>query len=321
MILSLDECRSRVREIKVSHDCDCQSCRVVRAGEVTTTEFGEIVADAPASDTDTFIAEELELAAVLLAMWSKAVNDTGIVKIIEKGASGESTSQLNAALDQANYAVDSAFEDYGSQDEVNKILERTIEIGVLLWGSKAVYDAMFRSRKALLAGLTNHLRYFVNAYFSRIVMPSIQKIVLAVGTTAGLTTFSEPVLTALEDLVVSPGKYWRILANIEVSRGHHYGIMRGMQARGLRGYKFIAVMDDRTTRICKSMNGREFWLSDGINQLEILAGMDPSTIIESAPWPKSADEFKGLSATDLMTRGWSLPPLHNLCRSTIGPLY
>ncbi|MGK3946915.1 hypothetical protein ABK046_52185, partial [Streptomyces caeruleatus] len=65
--------------------------------------------------------------------------------------------------------------------------------------------------------------------------------------------------------------YWRLVANQASSRAYHYGLTRAGLSLGYTGYRLDAVIDKATTPVCRSLDGKVFWLADAVQRLEKLA--------------------------------------------------
>jgi len=108
---------------------------------------------------------------------------------------------------------------------------------------------------------------------------------------------------------------------VAASRGYHYGYLKSLEQQRVIGYRFRATVDARTSRVCLSMNGREFLVSSAVNILEGLAeDPSPDAAKTRTPWVKVGD-VTGKSAQELTAMGVIVPPLHARCRSTIEPIY
>jgi hypothetical protein len=132
-----------------------------------------------------------------------------------------------------------------------------------------------------------------------------------------------------------PGKLelYNRVASSSVNRARNWGGMFSLEEAEFDEYVFRAVMDQRTSRICREMNGRVFSVPKVMDKVrEALDGL-PSAIESVAPWPtfdrERGDFFirraggreylSGRSRDWLEASGVALPPLHGNCRSVIVP--
>lgn len=131
----------------------------------------------------------------------------------------------------------------------------------------------------------------------------------------------------------APGKvelYNRVAA-ASVNRAHNWGGMFSLEEAGIEEYEFRAVMDERTSRICRELNGRVFSVPRVMNVVRQALEGPPSAIESIAPWPTFDAErndffiqsgerrsyLGGQSEEWLADHGVALPPLHGNCRSVI----
>lgn len=97
-------------------------------------------------------------------------------------------------------------------------------------------------------------------------------------------------------------------------------ISRVMQGRkyGVKYYKVSAVMDDRTSEICRSMNGRIIPAAHLEDQADkILSAKNMADKKAAAAWRNNA--YNGRS--DKMDANFGLPPYHFRCRTKVVPVW
>lgn len=97
-------------------------------------------------------------------------------------------------------------------------------------------------------------------------------------------------------------------------------ISRVMQGKkyGVKYYKVVAVMDSRTSEICRSMHGRIIPASHLENQAQkILSAKNMSQKKNAAIWQSKA--YNGRS--DKMDANFGLPPYHFRCRTKVVPVW
>jgi hypothetical protein len=111
-------------------------------------------------------------------------------------------------------------------------------------------------------------------------------------------------------------------ANLTTSRLVNYGALESMLVEDIGMYRIKAILDARTSRICRTMNGRVFEVREGITVLErALSVSSPDELRTAHPWmPSNKQALAELSALDgksLQDRGYSVPPFHPRCRSVV----
>jgi SPP1 gp7 family putative phage head morphogenesis protein len=147
--------------------------------------------------------------------------------------------------------------------------------------------------------------------------------------------------------------YWEVVAGAFVSNGRSFAQMSSYAEAGIERYIIEAVLDERTTEICRFLHGKTFSVKDALGRFERIEAMEsPEDIKQVQPWVREAldpdtgrkalfvgsgdaripitevtrsafgtrddrGEFRGsLSEREMMDLGISFPPYHGLCRTT-----
>jgi hypothetical protein len=85
------------------------------------------------------------------------------------------------------------------------------------------------------------------------------------------------------------------------------------------GYRFVefnAVEDDKTSQICRDMDGKQWNAMDLLNLIDNIAIAGPEQVKRLSPWVKPAD-IEGKTDDELVAMGVCIPPLHGHCRSQL----
>ena len=226
---------------------------------------------------------------------------------------GVNATEIERVLSQATPEMRRVF---GSiRAEVEAVVSRVVGTGVAQVKGGVVTD---RERNRVINDIVESVRYFTNDYFERHVIPAIQARVDALQQSPDPAALTEGMddIYGLLDARFRNVPYWRMLANLAASRAYHYALLSSAQSRGIRGYRFVAVIDERTSAICREMNGREFWIAAMDRAFD---NDDPEAARVYLPWMDAAD-IQGRSSADLAAMGVLVPPLHPHCRSTIQPI-
>lgn len=156
-----------------------------------------------------------------------------------------------------------------------------------------------------------------------------------------------------------PKHYWRVVATSAQNRGRTESQLQGYRQAGVERFEFQAVMDQRTTDICRMLDGKIFQVQNALDSYENVAqarGFD--SVKDYQPWVrrrKSEDpgvEFdlfikqrdgsevsvgqvtqsavgkvdqrgrftNAMDNSTLAQFGLTQPPLHGLCRSIVQPI-
>lgn len=112
--------------------------------------------------------------------------------------------------------------------------------------------------------------------------------------------------------------YWEGLAAHTVTRARNLGAVQSMVEAEVTEYQILAVMDERTSQICREMHGRIFRVERAVElRAALLGASSPEDVKTIAPWPKLED-VRGKATRDLPP-GMALPPYHFRCRTTVVP--
>lgn len=204
----------------------------------------------------------------------------------------------------------------GTASKFEEAMVLAVATGVTNVNSAVTVDRIFRQR--IIDGMVRSAKYYTNEYFNRQVMPalitSVEKALSGdqAGAKAGYMMVRGVLDTRLKSV-----PYWHTVASAAASRSYHYGMLRAGDALGKTTYRFVAVMDERTTEICRSLHLKEWAIYDAIDLIErIAAAEDPEEVKTISPWLKPAD-IAGKNDREIRDMGIFVPPLHAKCRSTI----
>ena len=152
----------------------------------------------------------------------------------------------------------------------------------------------------------------------------------------------------------SSAHYWRVISAAFTGRARTFGQLSSFRDAGIERYRFLAVLDERTTDQCRFLDGKIFKVSKALDLFEKSADADePEAVKDIMPWiraGRNADgerelfildregnrtsvatvvrsgvgsvddtgEFKnGMDTEALSNAGIIMPPLHGLCRSDV----
>jgi len=162
----------------------------------------------------------------------------------------------------------------------------------------------------------------------------------------------------LEALSVARGidrslSYWRMISSSFSGRARAAAQVAALQEARVQTYRFNAVMDERTSNVCRMLNGTTWSVESAADTLTRTAELtDPEDVVNSQPWisegkdedgnpvlyykkgdrrhyvadvtasamgrKDEAGEFKArMSNEDMAAAGITVPPLHGHCRSFI----
>jgi SPP1 gp7 family putative phage head morphogenesis protein len=147
--------------------------------------------------------------------------------------------------------------------------------------------------------------------------------------------------------------YWETVASSFISQGRSYAQMSSYAEAGIQHYRIEAVLDERTTEICRYLDGKLFSVGDALRRFDRVEQLDdPEAIKQAMPWVRESTDpetgrtrlyvdgaagrtdlaevtrsamgtrddrgdFRALvSDSALSDIGIGYPPYHGLCRTT-----
>lgn len=158
---------------------------------------------------------------------------------------------------------------------------------------------------------------------------------------------------AAEGILIGRGQfYWEVVAGAFIGQGRSFAQLSAYTEAGIERYIIEAVLDERTTEICRFLHGKSFTVGGGLRTFERIEAQPESVPRSIAPWVREAvdpdtgrkvlfvdrggqrtavaevirsgfgtrddrGEFgRALGEQQLLDLGISFPPYHGLCRTT-----
>ena len=184
--------------------------------------------------------------------------------------------------------------------------------GLELQGSTALID------QKTLAWCSQDCTYWIGRHYTDDIKNKIVSIVVDDATQwgGGQVEAGERLKAEFGQTFQRSDAYWRGLAGTVLSRSRNFGCVAGYEEAGVATYEILAVMDERTSPICRYMNGKVFTVKDAANLRDtILNSKRPDDVRKNHPWLR-LDQVQGLSDDELVKMGQALPPYHFFCRTT-----
>lgn len=113
--------------------------------------------------------------------------------------------------------------------------------------------------------------------------------------------------------------YYDLVVRNAVNRSRNYGRVRHYERIGVAEIEVVAVMDKKTSAICREMNGRRIKTQTAVDYVDECVKTPLNELTEKFAWPSSTQtkSFNGMSTDDIMKKiGCKLPPYHGRCRTT-----
>ena len=158
-------------------------------------------------------------------------------------------------------------------------------------------------------------------------------------------------VAAQGNLLRRPKSYWEVVAGAFVGRGRSCAQVGAYEEAGITHYQVEAVLDERTSNVCRLLHGKVFSVRDAQRSFRETEQLkNPADIKEVNPWPREdaggiyvsrggrrvtvaevsrsavgtrddrGDFAAERPASDLARLGLGFPPYHGLCRSTTLPI-
>lgn len=117
----------------------------------------------------------------------------------------------------------------------------------------------------------------------------------------------------------------RMIASLNSSRLATWGFTAEAEVLGMARYRITAVLDGRTSKFCRMINGKIFQTTDARRKvIECLNVQNPEDLKTVQPWPKQTKaamaEFAQMTSSELTERGLHIPPYHPYCRTLLRPI-
>lgn len=259
-----------------------------------------------------------ELADVLLQGWDQkteeAINEA--IGLIRRGDQEPSRDELVKVMSQIREKLGPQFAD----DVAQPLME--IQAAAYKKGMEEVveFKPTFKliDKQATKWLQENHV-YWVRNYFDRQVEETIAEVgqrVLEEGLGRREAAFAFE--RAFGDQVDPQSfRYWEGFANHVTTRSREFGRVEGYVRAGVTHIEIDAVLDHRTSTICRHMNGRIIKVEDAVSlRTKMMNAQKPEDVVEIAPFMKP-DDVLGTPTSQLSetSPGFALPPYHYDCRT------
>lgn len=126
--------------------------------------------------------------------------------------------------------------------------------------------------------------------------------------------------SALGERFTRSQSYWEVLANAVTTRTREFGHIQGFVERGQEAAVVDAVLDVRTSCVCRALDGVRYPVAALVEQRDaIIASETPEATKAISPW-LSCPEVERLVAEGpeaLIAAGVVIPPYHGNCRSVL----
>lgn len=272
------------------------------------------------SGTGGFLDYEEVMAVLMMAAWSRKTSEAYDAYLDALGGT-YTAAKMNRGAEVASRILS----DVVTEDDAVAMRAAQVQAarrGASVANGLTAFDQL-PTNEQIFDGMTRASRYWTNAYFNNHVIPALQRSVENLIASEGLTdpkAVYQALRSQLDQRLLRRVPYWHTVSSSAASRAYHYGIIKAGRRVGYRGYRLEAVMDNRTSDICRTLNGREFWLADAERVYDDIAKTEGDDIKDVHPWI-SREEYKGMSEREVYDRAVYVPPFHGRCRTTMRLIY
>lgn len=109
-------------------------------------------------------------------------------------------------------------------------------------------------------------------------------------------------------------RYQLVVSNA-VNKARNFAQVLSMQELGFQELEIVAILDQKTSAICRGMNGRRVRVETMANFVNDVLDTDPADVVSKFPWPKTMPQ--GKTQQVISTIACKMPPYHGRCRTTV----
>lgn len=267
---------------------------------------------------------EEDLQRQLAGEWDATADEVldELLRGIEAGSGALTDDEVRQMLDRAAVAMGPQGFVPRIVDEVRASLAEAYNFGRVTFVRSPTYNLVDVAAKDFL---TQNTTYWIGEHYGAEVGPRIAESVRTTIIEQGLgRREAGKALKEIFEAEVGPRSdaYWTGTAASAATRSRNMGHVESFVEGGFTELEFVAVMDERTSDICRMMNGKIFRVEWAVKQRDaMLAATTPEEARAAAPWPKtdkdSMELLRSLTPEQLAASGVLSPPLHFYCRSVL----
>lgn len=262
-----------------------------------------------------------QLADMLLTKLSEtekdAINDA--IRYIAAGKGSLTDSEISIVLKNLETRLTSGLEAKLNEEIANFQL-RTYEASQAEIAKEAGVKFQFNQTDLrALKWLHEDQMYWIGQYYDDQLRDKLTEGVNSV-LTDGLSR--DEAGTAMADIFAGQfakaRSYWEGLSDHIVTRSREFGRTEAYVKADVKEYKIVAVIDRRTSKICREMDGRIIPVDKAVELRDrLMSAKNPESVKKIAPWltDKQVDKKVAGVATDDLPDGLALPPYHWRCRT------
>lgn len=240
-----------------------------------------------------------------------------VIRAIVNGRGDLSADEIQQAMDYLSAELGPRF---GTQTaaSVRVALSAAYDVGRKHLIKKPVFNLVDSQAKAFLA--EHHSTFWIGDHYGNAVGPRIADTVRQTVIEQGLgRTEAGNALAEIftKDLGPKSESYWRLVAANATTKARNYGTTESLVQGDFEDLEVVAMMDERTSLVCRTLNGMVFKTEWAVAQRnKVMAAKTAEEAKFASRWLTPKDVI-GRTAHDLYLSGVCLPPYHGNCRTLI----
>lgn len=306
--------------------CFCKMSRLIHKADAPT----KFIADFEKSLTRTLLSEYNSIAERAVKAGLKAYkgkSTKGQAKSVEKAVTKE---MLKFGSDSLNSTVEENMATFYEEVTVRFVKEHGLKLEKAAQGADLNIDFTLQDKEAIAATqrvtVQTAGRYFPDQLQGK-TSEVIQRVVLESGLPIkeAAKVLEAEIRGALgvqagdvipTQFASNPQAYFEIVSANASVQATSLGRMIAMSDAGIEKYRVQAILDRRTSAICRGLDGKEFTVGGTMKGVERFFGVETLTDLENL-LPFSNDGSTPGWASD----GLGFPPYHHSCRTTVVPVF
>ena len=189
------------------------------------------------------------------------------------------------------------------------------------WGMMAAFALEFPDAKMPIFRLQLNAKQALSLMHAYMKIHGLKRATLS-GAKVALDPASGRYVTPFVSFDKQGDEQLRMIASLNSSRLATWGFTAEAEVLGMARYRLTAVLDGRTSKFCRLMDGKVFEVSDARRKvIEALNVQNPEDLKVVQPWPKQTKAhmamYAEMTTTDFVERGLHIPPYHPHCRTLL----
>lgn len=281
---------------------------------------------------DEFVSEELILAASLGSLFMKETEEVKDELLILLSSKNFTTTDVQDLLgDLKRTTIMSPEKKAELETFILDIVDKSSDTAHDFTGAAATAAiagasiplARTQAAEKFSEGVAGFGAFYTNNYADRVLNENIAaKVDKILALPIEERTAALAVLRSDIGGKFDANNYWRLVSNQVATKSYHYGYLKELDRMGQTHYTYKAIMDGKTTEICRHLNGKVFNVRTSLQLLETFSESDPVTATGVMPWLNKGEQENiiesKLSVDELQAQGVAIPgTLHANCRSTL----